>query len=249
MSFPDPVVEEHNAIFVVRDDLVPGGTKARYLMSLFECYDEVVYATPAYGAAQVALAYCARISGKRVTLFVAKRRKPHARTLEAYKVGAIIYQVPHGYLSNVQSKAKRYCKYTGAHYVEFGGDSNEAVDTIGRVGKFVWNNYGPFNQVWTAMGSGVLSRGLQREMPCEFVGVRVGADVKHPGRATIIKHHLSFNQESKASAPFPSCPNYDKKAWEYCLGQSKGKILFWNVFGPSPSQHLERSLPIPSPSL
>ncbi len=239
MTFPDPVVKDYNGVFVVRDDLIPGGTKARYLISLFECYDEAVYATPAYGAAQVALAYCARLLGKRATLFVAKRRKPHPRTLEAYKVGAMIYQIPHGYLSNVQSKARKYCKDTGAHYVEFGGDSKEAIDSIGRAGEFVWDNYGPFDQVWTAIGSGVLSRGLQRVMSCEFVGVRIGADVKNPGRAVVIKHHLSYEQESKVFTPFPSCPNYDKKAWEYCLGRSRGKVLFWNVFGPSPSQHLE----------
>ena len=30
-----PVVRDHDGILVVRDDLFPGGTKARYLLQLF----------------------------------------------------------------------------------------------------------------------------------------------------------------------------------------------------------------------
>lgn len=161
MNLPPPIVEEYDSIFVVRDDLLPGGTKARYLMSLFSRYDEIVYATPAYGGAQLALAYCAKLTGKRAVLFVAKRANPHARTLEAHGVGARVFQVPNGYLSNVQSKARKYCQDKGAFYLEFGGESQEALDLIGEASATVWDTYGPFDQVWTAAGSGVLTRGLQ----------------------------------------------------------------------------------------
>jgi len=50
-----PVVTMHEGIHVVRDDLYPGGTKARFLPVLFDGgVEEVVYASPAQGGAQVA---------------------------------------------------------------------------------------------------------------------------------------------------------------------------------------------------
>jgi hypothetical protein len=38
-----PIVEEHEGVFVVRDDLFEGGTKARFIPALFKNADEVVY--------------------------------------------------------------------------------------------------------------------------------------------------------------------------------------------------------------
>ena len=68
-----PRVIEHDDVFVVRDDLFEGGTKARFIPLLFDCADEVVYASPAEGGAQTALATVAAQLGKRATIFVARR--------------------------------------------------------------------------------------------------------------------------------------------------------------------------------
>jgi hypothetical protein len=77
---PVPVTIEHDGVLVVRDDLLPGGTKARFLGTLFEGVGKVVYASPAEdGAPQL---------GKQATIFVARRASPHARTMEAAQIGA-----------------------------------------------------------------------------------------------------------------------------------------------------------------
>jgi hypothetical protein len=52
-------------VLVVRDDPFPGGTKARFLSTLFSGADEVVYASSAERGAQVALATVTRQLGKR----------------------------------------------------------------------------------------------------------------------------------------------------------------------------------------
>jgi hypothetical protein len=104
-----PIVVEHDGVLVVRDDLFPGGTKARFLGLLFNGAEEVVYASPAEGGAQGALATVARNLGKRATIFVARRAKPHARTLQVAKLGAKIVHVAPGYLSVVQARAREYC--------------------------------------------------------------------------------------------------------------------------------------------
>ena len=96
---PLPLIVEHEGVLVVRDDLLPGGTKARFLDIIFEGADEVVYASPAEGGAQTALATVARQLGKRATIFVARRAKPHPRTIEAANLGASVVSVDPGYLS------------------------------------------------------------------------------------------------------------------------------------------------------
>ena len=103
-----PLVIKHNNILVVRDDLFPGGTKARFISLLFNGADEVVYASPAEGGAQTALATVAKQIGKRATIFVAERTNPHDRTRMAEGLGANIMQVPYGYLSTVQKRAEEY---------------------------------------------------------------------------------------------------------------------------------------------
>jgi hypothetical protein len=74
-----PILEIHRGITVVRDDLFPGGTKARFIGSVFDGATEAVYASPPEGGAQTALATVAKALGKRATIFVAQRAKPHAR--------------------------------------------------------------------------------------------------------------------------------------------------------------------------
>ena len=89
---------------------------------LFDGADEVVYASPAEGGAQTALAIIAQQLEKRATIFVAKRQTPHARTRMAKAHGAKVYQVSPGYLSVVQARAGAYCADTGARLAPFGFD-------------------------------------------------------------------------------------------------------------------------------
>ena len=49
MNHTPPVIQEVNGFLIVRDDLIPGGTKARILPSLLQgAASEYVYASPAY---------------------------------------------------------------------------------------------------------------------------------------------------------------------------------------------------------
>jgi hypothetical protein len=75
-----PVIIEHDGVLVVRDDLFTGGTKARFLGMMFNGADEVVYASPAEGGAQVALATVVRPLGNgQPSLWHAGQRRIRAR--------------------------------------------------------------------------------------------------------------------------------------------------------------------------
>src|SRR5262249_55955481 len=130
-----PIVERHDDIWVVRDDLYSGGTKARYFARIFEKHREAVYATPAQGGAQTALAVTAAEAGKRATLFVAGRKVLHPRTQDAARRGAKVVQVAPGHLSVVQARARAYAATVGAYLVPFGADMPEAIGAIAEAAK------------------------------------------------------------------------------------------------------------------
>ena len=75
---PDPVVVEHDGYFVVRDDLLDVGSKARagdYLIGHSEenkNVEECVYgSSPATGYAQIRLPYLCNRYGKKAVIFMA----------------------------------------------------------------------------------------------------------------------------------------------------------------------------------
>jgi len=223
---PSPVVEDRDGLLVVRDDLLPGGTKRRVLDGLLNCADEFVYASPACGYAQVALAYAATANGKRATIFTARRNAPHARTAEARAAGAKIVMVPFGYLSNVTARARLYAAQTGAAYLPFGFDTAEVAEALVAVAAGL--GVMP-REVWTVAGSGTLSRALQRAWPAAaFYAVRIG---KAPdiGRAALRVAPEPFERDARERPPFPSCGNYDAKAWRFIVRQASPGALFWNV--------------------
>jgi hypothetical protein len=236
MTAAAPIVTEHDGITVVRDDLFPGGTKARYLPQLFDGADEVVYASPAEGGAQFALATIAKALGKRATIFGADRDVPHPRQAQARLLGAKVVLVKPGYLSVVQARAKRYCEATGARLAPFGMDVPGASNQIAEAAWTIDMPYEP-HEVWCAGGSGVLARGLQKAWPKATLHVvAVGRPLNIAGA---IMHGFPRPfawAHTGDGVPFPADRHYECKAWQMCrqLGNAKfRRTLFWNVTGPA----------------
>lgn len=229
-----PIVREHDGVWVIRDDLFPGGTKARFVPVLFDGADEVVYASPAEGGAQTALATVAKDLSRRATIFVAARAKLHPRTLEAARLGAKVVPVRPGYLSVVQARAKDYAKASGARLVPFGVDLPEAITRLAEAA--LATGLDP-DEVWCAAGSGVLARALaQAWHRTRRHVVQVGRELeaKDVASATIHIYPRPFSNVAKNSPPFPSDPHYDAKAWETMAARKgSGRVVFWNVAGPA----------------
>eukprot|EP01047_Picozoa_sp_COSAG01_P000810 COSAG01_NODE_16_length_40091_cov_15.728646_23_plen_98_part_00 len=69
-ALPVPVVRTHDEYLVVRDDLLPGGTKRRGLMAYVQQHshcNEFVYASPCEGYAQLGLAHACHDLGRQAT--------------------------------------------------------------------------------------------------------------------------------------------------------------------------------------
>lgn len=226
-------VREHEGVLVVRDDLFPGGTKARFAASLYDDpeVEEVVYATPAQGGAQIALATVARARGKRAVLFVAQSKAPHPATAVAASLGAVVHQVPMGFLSHVQKRAAAYVEATdGAILAPFGFDVPGACEAIADAARS--SGVEP-DEVWCAASSGTLARGLALAFPAarrHVVQIGRRLSPEDVDGATIHVHPRKYEQPGKVPAPFSANENYETKAWELCLERKgQGVVLFWNV--------------------
>lgn len=232
LDAPEIVLQRVGPLQVVRDDLMPGGTKARALSVLFDMeHREYVYASPVQGYAQVALAHCAKAAGCYAHIFCAARKQRHARTEEAYALGAAVDELRPGYLSQVQAAAKAYVAATpGAKLLPFGLDDEAFLEALAAVGRQVARRlYVQPSEVWSVAGSGVLSRALQRVWPeAEFHAVQIG-HTPNVGRAILHRAPERFEDDAKLPPPFPSCSNYDAKAWRFIADQAKPDALFWNV--------------------
>lgn len=237
-DLPPPVVTRHDTgrgdVLVVRDDLIPGGTKRRALPALLaelaSTTDEVVYASPAYGYAQVAIAHAATATGHRATIFVAQRRTPHPRTTAARQAGASIVEVPHGYLTVVTARARDHATRTGAVLLPFGLDHPTMHAGLAHAARTVPLDRPP-REVWAVAGSGTLIRALQHAWPhAEFHAVHIGR-TPDAGRARIHTAPERFDQPARHPPPFPSCDTYDAKAWQFLLRHAAPGALFWNVAG------------------
>lgn len=224
---PAPRIDTVGQWLVVRDDLVPGGTKQRILpLFLDDAFDEYIYVTPAYGYAQIALAHSCAMLGKQATVFVAKRNHLHPRTAEAKRAGAKVVQVPHGYLSHVQAKARAYAAAVGARLLPWGLDFPAFIEALASTAKGL--DVQPI-EVWCAAGSGTLTRALQLAWPyAVHYAVQVGAKAQ-AGRAHVHVAPESFEQDAKEPPPFASCSNYDAKVWQFFRRHAGPGALFWNV--------------------
>src|SRR5215831_2443477 len=170
-----PVIERHNNITVVREDLVEGGSKIRFLPYLVGDAAEVVFGGPFCGGAPYALSVWGRRKGVQITLFYAARRDLHPLQLLAAANGAAIHQVPFGYMTNVQAKAKAYARERGALFLPLGFDIPEACGPYVGYMRTVRALVGKVPEVWCATGSGMLTRCLSEAFPdAEIHGVIVG---------------------------------------------------------------------------
>lgn len=224
-------------ITVVREDLLAGGSKTRFLPFLISDAQELVFGGPFCGGAPLALAVIGAEEGRRVTLFYAARADLHPRQIAARELGARLEFVRPGYMTVVQKRAQDYAKGAGALFLPLGFDLPAAeAPFVGAMARLRRQTGSP-DQVWCAAGSGMLARCLARAFPeSEINAVAVGLASRHEAQAmgANVRWHeagVPFERESRAAAPFPSCPNYDRKAWALCAHQSKGSVLFWNVLG------------------
>lgn len=235
-----PIIETHEGVRVVREDLLDGGSKIRFLPHIVGGAKEIVFGGPFCGGAPYALSVWGRRMGVAITLFYAKRAELHWRQRAAFRNGATLYQVPAGRMAVVQHRARRYAADRGALFLPLGFDVKDATDPFEAVMADVAASEPSIEEVWCATGSGMLARCLGAAFPrARVFGVVVGLRSRNkaqdfPGNVTLVDCPYDFAERCGAPVPFNACANYEAKAWEQLKARSRaapGRVLFWNVLG------------------
>jgi 1-aminocyclopropane-1-carboxylate deaminase/D-cysteine desulfhydrase-like pyridoxal-dependent ACC family enzyme len=231
-------IEKHQSIYVLRDDLLNGGTKSVLMDEIVKQNPhatEFVYASPVYGGFQIALSLYCKKHNLQATIFCAKRNTRHPNTLRCIENGANIVEIFPAYMTVLNKRATDYC--TGkphAHKIQFGANTLENINIITDRTKQIFDTLGfEPDEIWVAVGSGTIITGiLQAVKTAKVFGILVGGDFQysHPN-VEFIRYPRPFHIESKITPPFPSMPNYDRKAFEICLERHNpnNRVLFWNV--------------------
>lgn len=241
---------------VVRDDLLPGGTKTRYLPALIHAIaddpesQEVVFAGPAQGALPLALAM--RYGPlHRCTLWYPQRKLLAPRQFETLLYGAHHLYSPYPDVrpTIVKKRAKDYSDANGALCIRWSLSYPEVVWTIGTIMQTIDMAYGPFAEVWVAGGGGTLARGIlsgvnkvwgKQSTETSVHVVPIGRNMLPREVEGCVLHETpdyAMDRACRIVPPFPCDPYYDAKAWEAGVKVSHQqnanhvpfkRRLFWN---------------------
>lgn len=247
---PRPMIDTlPDGTWVVRDDLLPGGTKRRALDYLIGHDPQFTHITdwsygssPAHGYAQWALGLVCERYHKRVHLFMANRAahtRHRLQTLGLASPAAVYHWVPNGMLSVTQKRARDFVSEDPATraLIPMGGNAESSVAALTHVCRQLPIPSAP-DHIWTVMSSGTLSRALQTAFPTATVhAVTVGhhPSVEERGRAIVYRSPYAFSASVKAkdAPPYPSASEYDAKVWpffrEWRAAHPTERVLIWNV--------------------
>ncbi len=232
-------VDSARNVKVIRDDLLPGGTKQRGIdgIELPPGTTEIIYAGPWNGAAQVALALAARQRGIKATAFLS--RNDYYVTTNAKEYGLNVMCVGKT-LTELQVAATKYADEIPTRYVlPFGFASPGIIammtnNIIYSLGDKLDRNH-PYN-IWLVAGSATLLGVLYKVFPnAKFNIVQVGKtvwdDQMELDRTTKYIAPEKFFEDATILPPYPSAITYDAKAWQFVIKHATDGDLVWNVFG------------------
>lgn len=227
---PPPELREHDGFLVLRDDLVLGGTKARVVPGLMalDGAEEFVYAGPAQGYAQLALAVGAALTGLRATFFTPKRAELLPLTRQAAGLGLQVVEVPAGRLSVLQARARSYAELTGARLLPLGLKLPGMREAMAA---FLRGLPVEPAEVWVTAGSGTLAGACHDAWPeAQLCAVQVGKIPELPAGALRFIAPEAFPEPARGPAPpFPSAEFYDRKAWRFVSEHARPGALVINV--------------------
>lgn len=229
----DPLGRTFN---VVREDLNPlGGTKGRLgelLMSTIKT-DTITYVAPRQGHAPAALAILAKRYNKRLVLFAPARQEASVHQMHAMELGAEMRWVRSAAMPNLNREAKAWAERNNATFFPFGLKHPLVTAVMAKVCDDYMKKHGEPKEVWTAISTGVMTRGMQVGWPtASFHSVAVARNLKagEAGRSTIYSHPYEFGRsEDVEVAPFPSVKTYDLKVLRFMRQHAADGAFFWNT--------------------
>lgn len=232
---PPPLIEEYNGFYVVRDDKLGYGSKARFIDYLVKTEgDEWVFGgANKVGWGPISLTHVCNKYGKKATFFMAKRSVPTWHQQQVLDMGGTIHWVDNGMLTVTKARARKYYERdtVSRRVLPLGLEHPTVLASIVKVAR---NLPVKPTEIWTVASSGTLNRGLQLAFPdVPAYAVEVGHKMSdyEKGRAITMRSSYAYDQKVEESRmpPYPSEPYYDAKLWDFVVSNGKKGALIWNV--------------------
>ncbi|MFD1150562.1 hypothetical protein [Saccharothrix hoggarensis] len=237
-------------VAVAREDLLPGGTKQRavgpYLRDAMDKgVTAFVYASPAPGFAQVALAHTSRLLGAECVLFCEVLDGDfHEFSLLARSYGATIHACDS--LDRAEEEASAFSRRddrTVKLPLGFGSEAYTAHlrRALAREWADVVRHLGAApRRLWLPVGSATLATAFRRVLPdsvelhCVDVRVLEQDDERikllaDTARVVMYRSEHRFLHAAPVPPPIPSNAYYDAKLWPLIEEHAVDGDLWWNV--------------------
>lgn len=174
------------------------------------------------------------------------RERPQA-AVKAEQLGATLIPVPSNRIAICYAMARKRIEALGGYMLPFGLECREAVEAITETAATVDPSVYANGSIILSCGSGVTLAGLINGLsvkPKKLIGISAGRSKKMivsclrrhcaqlPSALELCPPTLPYACESDYPCPFPSHPNYDRKAWQYLecnLSRLPEPVLFWNI--------------------
>jgi hypothetical protein len=240
---------------VFRDDYLIGGTKQRALVDLInhirknnKNITKFIYAGPSTGYAQVALAYCCKLTKTKAILFLGKPNYKNSKgnsddnrtNLTKYALSqnsTELHEIENGYLKNLTKEAESYYKENkhNSYLLSFGGHEKIYMEFLERnIRKSIPKNMIKPKRIWIVAGSATILNVLYKIFPkTYFLVVQVGRtiwdDLIDKSRTTLYVSKENFNDEAREQPPYDTVATYDAKLWVFFLKHGMNGDHIWNV--------------------
>lgn len=231
---------------IIDDGVLVGGTKQRLLGEIMGMVDadEVIYAGPSIGIAQLALAYTASLWGKKATVFL---NTPNI-DLDVYTERAISYGAKVFFargrngrtLAETQKTSKKYADKDKKRrlLLPFGikAHPGELYFEVFRKAlvEALPKNISPPKRLWLVAGSGFLFDVLHSIFPTTKlmivqVGRKIWQDQMDGMDCQLFVAPETFYETAIHQPPYKTVPNYDAKLWQFVLQYGENGDAIWNV--------------------
>lgn len=231
MQHNTPILEKHDRFWVVRDDLIPGGTKQIVLRNMLPELEEThfVYTASVYGKGGPALAFACAELGYKCTLFIAKSTfKPD--WIEAVKaIGTRLIWTDAIPVTEIEPMAWQYALQNDAFCLPLGFSSEQFHTHL-----IAYAQKLPFQpkEIWCPVVSGTMAHALESAFPDAVLnGVAVVKNHDYRGFGQIHSAPEKFTRGAAIPPPYPSWPYSDAKIWRFAKKHGIDEAVIWNSNG------------------
>ena len=169
----------------------------------------------------------------------------------AQEYGAEIYPVRANRVNIMYYQTKKYVESKGGYMLPKALITMDTVKNVAREASTIPEDLLDGSMVICA-GSGTITSGVicgLKKIPDQFYVISIGMHKNKtqtilkllwkygkyysiPKQVKILRYPKDYYDEEKFSCPFPSHPNYDRKAWRWLvenIDSLKEPVLFWNI--------------------